>query len=161
MYKDFEEGLCRAHLRVLQEWQKISLKDVRSYQPSDLISIEKHSIHLVAKLSGSAGTRRQLQLLVQNTTNKQAIDSLTVMIHASNNKMMMDPSCREIGLLLPAAQQWITVNVLDPGGQGGQLAIIFVKDEENVTTSTINSSSLNRSGHVIYSAKVDIAPSIM
>ena len=103
MYQDFEEGLCRAHLRVLQEWQKISLKDVRSYQPSDLISTEKHSIHLVAKLSGSAGTRRQLQLLIQNTTNKQAIDSLTVMIHASNNKMMVDPSCREIGLLLPAS----------------------------------------------------------
>jgi len=82
------------------------------------------------------------------------------MIHASNNKMMVDPSCREIGLLLPAAQQWITINVLDPGGQGGQLAIIFVKDEENVT-STVNSSSMNRSGHVIYSAKVEIAPSIM
>lgn len=154
MYKLFQEGLCRAHLRALQDYLKLSsTKDV---QPV-VDGVEKPSIHLLAKLTGSAGTRRQLQLLIQNT-GQHVIESVDVMLHAegNNNELMtVEPSCRQVGLLLPSAQQWITVNVQDPTGQGGQVSIVVTKDvADEVEVSPVVP------GHVIYSAKVEIAPFI-
>lgn len=153
MYQQFQEGLCRAHLRALQEHLQTGTKQLQ--QPA-MMEEQRRCIHLLAKLSGSTGTRRQLQLLIQNIS-KQVIEGLTVMLHVnstSNKLAIEEPSCRLVGLLLPSSEHWITVNVQDPTNQGGQVYIIVTKDLPDEDGSPIIR------GQVVYSAKVDIAPTI-
>ena len=156
MYQLFQEGLCKAHLRALQE-QMTGGNQQHHHQQPTIIEEQRRCIHLLAKLTGSAGTRRQLQLLIQNISQK-VIEGLTVMLQTNGNSKLTieEPSCRLVGLLLPSNQYWITVNIQDATSQGGEVSIIVTQDLQDDDASSNNITQ----GQVVYSAKVDIAPAI-
>lgn len=149
MYQQFQEGMCRIHLRALQEW--IGLSNSKEAQP--IVDPEKRCVHLMAKLLGS-GPRLPLKLLIQNISNK-VIDSLAIMMNVTSGKLSLEQSYKKLFLILPSAQEWISVNVRDQTNQGGQISVVVSKlppDDESVSHIVY--------GLIVYSVKIDISPTI-
>ncbi|EFX84297.1 hypothetical protein DAPPUDRAFT_314992 [Daphnia pulex] len=153
MYRQFQEGICRLHLRALQEWMNVSSNtvDKTDVGPLDSVPEEKRCVHLVAKLLGS-GSRFMLHLLLQNIS-ETVIDNLTVMLQATEGKLSLERSCVKLAMLLPNTQNWIKISVRDPMSQGGQVIVMVTKDTEPDSESTIR-------GFLVSSAKIYISPTI-
>lgn len=153
MYKHFQEGICRIHLRALQEWTNTSSIS----NDNELIATEPNSkcIHLVAKLVGS-GSRFMLHLLLQNISD-QTIDSLTVILQVTDGRLLLERTFAKLSLILPTSQNWIKINVRDPTSQGGQVSVIVTKDMES--TTNLNSELITR-GVVVCAAKINMSPTI-
>jgi hypothetical protein len=153
MYRQFQEGICRLHLRALQEWMNVSSNtvDKTDVGPLDSVPDEKRCVHLVAKLLGS-GSRFMLHLLLQNIS-ETVIDNLTVMLQVTEGKLSLERSCVKLAMLLPNTQNWIKISVRDPMSQGGQVIVIVTKNTEPDSESTVR-------GFLVSSAKIYISPTI-
>jgi hypothetical protein len=149
MYQQFKEGICRIHLRALQEWKGLS----NSGEAQPIVDPERRCVHLMAKLIGSA-PRLVLKLLIQNISNK-VIDSLAIMMNVTSGKLSLEQSYKKLFLLLPSAQEWVSVNVRDLTNQGGQISVVVSKlpsDDESISQIVY--------GLIVYSVKIDISPTI-
>lgn len=147
MHAKFQEGMCRVHLRALQEWSKIScIKEIR---PSEFEE-NRRCVHLLAKLTGGA-SRMILQLLVQNVKDA-VLESLTVMLYVTCGKLVLERSHIELPLMIPYDQHQVHINFRDPPNKGGQITV-FITTEPSLNAS--KSTSV-----VVCSAKIDISPSI-
>ena len=153
MYQQFQEGICRLHLRALQEWMNGSSNTSDKSDVEQLASVpdEKRCVHLVAKLLGF-GSRFMLHLLLQNIS-ETVIDSLTVMLQVTDGKLSLEHSYVKLSLMLPDSQNWIKINVRDSMSQGGKILVIVTKDAEPDSELTIR-------GSVICSAQINISPNI-
>ena len=153
MYQQFQEGICRLHLRSLQEWMNVSSNNIDKADVAQLATVadEKRCVHLVAKLLGS-GSRFMLHLLLQNIS-ETVIDSLTVMLQVTDGKLSLERSCVKLSLMLPNSQNWIKLNVRDPMCQGGQVLVMVTKDAEPDSELTVR-------GCVVCSAKINISPTL-
>jgi hypothetical protein len=154
MYQQFQEGICRLHLRSLQEWMNVSSNNIDKADVEQLATVpdEKRCVHLVAKLLGS-GSRFMLHLLLQNIS-ETVIDSLTVMLQVTDGKLSLERSCVKLSLMLPNSQNWIKLNVRDPMCQGGQVLVMVTKDAEP------DSTELTVRGFVVCSVKINISPTL-
>lgn len=149
MFQQFQEGMCRIHLRALQEY--IGLSNSSEAQP--IIDPEKRCVHLMAKLLGS-GPRLVLKILIQNISEK-VIDSLAIMMNVTGGQLSLEQSCKKVSLLLPCAQEWVSVDIKDLANQGGQISITVSKlPPDNESFSDIVY------GLIVYSVKIDISPTI-
>lgn len=152
MHRLFQEGICRIHLRALQEWSTVSAnpKDV---QPLDTIADEKRCVHLVAKLMGS-GSRFMLHLLIQNISDS-VIESLTILLQVTDGQLVLERSSAKLSLILPSSHNWIKINVRDQTSQGGTISVIVIKEADPA-----GSSGFTDRGQVVCAAKISISPTI-
>lgn len=152
MYKQFQEGICRIHLRALQKWSNSS--SISSDKQPIATESKSKCVHLVAKLVGS-GSRFMLHLLLQNISD-QTIDSLTVMLQVTSGKLQLERTYAKFSLVLPTSQNWMKINIRDPTNQGGQVSVIVTKDIESIPS---NSELITR-GIVVCAAKINMSPTI-
>lgn len=147
MHRLFEEGMCRIHLRALQEWSNVSTNQADIQPPAPYVPDEKPPcVHLVAKLLGS-GSRFMLHLLLQNISDT-IIENLTVFLQVTNGNLLLEHSSAKLSLILPTSQNWLKINARDPTNQGGTISVIVIKGVE-----------LDR-GLVVCATKINISPNI-
>lgn len=142
MHRKFQEGMCRAHLRALQEWCKLS--SIKEFQPMESEE-DGRCVNLLAKLMG--GPRMTLQLLVQNVKDA-VLESLIVVLYVTGGKLALERSHVQLPLMVPYEQRRVHVNFRDPANQGGQLAVVVMKETGS------------KSSVVVCSANIDISPTI-
>ena len=144
MYEKFREGICRVHLRALQEWIKLS--SAERVQPEVAAEEDRRCVRLFAKVMGGA-TRMVLQLLVQNATDA-ALESLVVLLYVTSGKLLLERSHVQLPLMLPHDQQRVLVHFRDSSNQGGQITVVILREQTNSKST------------VVCSAKIDISPTI-
>lgn len=143
MHRKFREGMCRAHLRALQEWFKLSRAE--HVDPGVGEHEDGRRVHLLARLAG-ASSRMILRLLVQNA-EETALEGLAASVHPTRGELVVERQHFPLPLLLPFDQHELRVRVGDPSSRGGELAVVVFHQ-------------LGPASRVVCSAKIDIAPAI-